>query len=101
MCGGQQGGWEPHGDRQAPSEGWDRAGWSPLPLRLQEAGDGEGWQAARVARRAAMAAWFVQVGVQVRRRAGNGMGRRNTACFYQHPMQFVGPLLQFRLLRPC
>lgn len=51
---------------------------SPLPLRLQEAGDGEGWQAARVARSAAMAAWFVRVGVQGRRRAGNGMGRRNT-----------------------
>ena len=37
---------------------------SPLLRGLQEAGDGEGWQAACVACSAAMAAWFVQVGVQ-------------------------------------
>ena len=41
---------------------------SPLPWGLQEAGDGEGWQAACVACSAAMAAWFVQVGVQVQRK---------------------------------
>lgn len=41
---------------------------SPFLWGLQKAGDGEGWQAACVACSTAVAAWFVQVGVQGQRK---------------------------------